>query len=369
MSLLLTLILLQPPADAAPAAAPQPDAAAAVAEALAAPPADGLLVYEVVPGSQSAEQGVAVGDVLTVYNGQRVPTIADLQRAAREAFGAKQQDILVLLRRGDREIELHFEPSPLGLRLVPVAVGAGRDLWKPATPFERDIAGVSAAISQGIRHEIALRDDLPVGWARMLVQFDSQTLVHRRQSRIGLQDPERLDTTLRVAVDDAMTPQSVLVIDDGRPVLTLERDGERLAGRRMGFTVDGPCPSGTVAAELAPLVATTMPQQPGACLRHPFLAPGGVSAAPYADLCCVGQEELPTLDGRTMPTFRYEHRVFGVPNATYWVTADRRVVQRSEGGLVWRTTTAAVTEKVFPGHAEEFPAIDQHVQLAQPLAN
>lgn len=79
-----------------------------------------LVVQRVQPGSQAAKLGLRAGDVIESYDNQPVSTRADLLKAKAKVTG--DDTATVIVRRGDKQIELEFKSGPLGF--APAAVRA-----------------------------------------------------------------------------------------------------------------------------------------------------------------------------------------------------------------------------------------------------
>ena len=77
-----------------------------------------LFVAQVQPGSQATKLGVKAGDVLVSYGSEKIANRLDMQRAIAKALAAKLASIPVVIRRGEKTIELEFKPGPLGFLLV-----------------------------------------------------------------------------------------------------------------------------------------------------------------------------------------------------------------------------------------------------------
>ncbi len=83
----------------------------------AAPQDQGVRILFVASGSAAERGGIVAGDVLTVFNDERLATGDDLRRAV---FHAPKQSTVVLMREGEEEprelsIELDGAPSRLGI--------------------------------------------------------------------------------------------------------------------------------------------------------------------------------------------------------------------------------------------------------------
>jgi hypothetical protein len=149
-------------------------------------------------------------------------------------------------------------------------------------------------------------------------------------------------------------------------VLDLYAREGALVGTRSGVRDSAPLPADCISADLAGLVAATMPREKGACRRCSFLEAGSVVAAPYADLYCLGLETV-EVGGKNVQAARYDQTVFGRSVAHYWVDHSGRLVQTRFGnGFTVVRSTSTDVRLAFPNSATEFTPIEQLPKLEPP---
>ena len=76
-------------------------------------------VMRVLPKGQAAALGVEVGDVVLSYGGTAVRSRAEMRAAKQAADEAGLQEIVLVLRRADKTLELTFAAGPLGINAAP----------------------------------------------------------------------------------------------------------------------------------------------------------------------------------------------------------------------------------------------------------
>ena len=353
---------------------PRDKVARTIGPVLAVPPATGLLIFEVMPRSQAEREGFRVGDVLTVYDGQPVTSLHELERYAKEAIGAGQKDILVLVRRGKEELEGSFDPAPLGLRLVAIRKNETRALWRPETRFRHDWESVGSLVGR-TRWEMLMRGSDVVGWARthFAGRKADDLYVMRTQSRIRSQGVEdKGDVIMSFRSDKYLSPRSIRIKRGDEFVLDFRFDpneGGKLVGERGGVPVEAALPTDTVSSYLAGYAATMMPRHKGACLRYSSLEAMSLVAAPFADLYCLGKQKFQVGD-RKIDTYRFEKTVFGATVAEYWVDEEGTLVRTEfANGFSAVAVTEAVVRDSFPDLADEFDPIEDLPVLQSLKAN
>lgn len=360
MRIVLSLALCAGSAAAAYADQPRSEIEKAIAPVLANPGETGLLIFEVADDSQASRAGFRCGDVLTHYDGQPVASLAELSRIARAAARENRTRLLVLARRGDEELESEVDAAPLGVRLLPIQKGKGRQLWHPATAYEPDFAGLRRRVSDPHEWQFIRHAEETIGWAHGYLTNRNGQLVYRVQSRVkeGELDAKR-DVTVSFVADRFLSIDSMQIREGDKPVVILARQSGALTGERSGIPVNARVYQDTVCSQLAGFVATTLPATKGACLRCAYLGPGSITPAPFADLFCLGNETIAG-PGRGSHSTRYELSVFGEPVASYWIDRNRDVVQiEYEGGLRAVRTRRADLLKQFPELDREFSPIEQ----------
>jgi hypothetical protein len=339
---------------------------------LANPPCSGLLVFEVEPGSQAERAGLKPGDILTTYDGQPVASIGELSELARQVFQGKPTSIVVIVKRGSEEIVSEFEPAPMGLRMTAVQAGRSVKLWRAPTPYQPNSEGLTNALKSPHRWERLTRDNMTVGWAHHYYTRKGPELVQRTQSRLfGDGFDERADVSVQFATNPYLSLRSAQISSNDRSILSVKFNHAMAEGERMGIPVHAPVAKDAVSFHLAGMVASMMPREAGACLRCSYLDAGSLSAAPYADLYCVGPETL-KVELDAVETVHYEQTVFGEKVADFWIDGNRSIVKtRFADGLEATRADYAELQKQFPDIDKSFPPIEQipEVGPAIPQAN
>lgn len=331
----------------------------AIAPVLANPPATGLLIFEVGEGTQAAKAGFRPGDVLTHYDGRPVETLDDLSKIARETF-QEQRKLLVLVKRGEQELQAEFDPAPLGVRITPVRERQSRLLWRPETNVEFSPQLMSKVLKSGDHWDLLEHGDKVIGWAHAYLTSYKGRMALRIQSSI---ENEQLKQQRDVIVTFHQQPylplQSIRLSTENRLIFDFHRQGNTLSGERVGVAVSAEIPADAISTYLTGYVAAMMPREKGACLHCSYLADSSLNAAPFSDIYCVGEEEL-TLGTEKVQAFGYEQTVFGERVAMYWVDADGQVVKTQyDSGIAARRSTFVEVKKNFPAAGEGFPPIER----------
>lgn len=323
------------------------------------PPCDGMVVFEVVPGSQADREGIVAGDILTHYDGQPVGTTQALSELARAAITGERKSILVLFQRRGEELAREFEPAPLGVRLAAVRQGTTTTLWRDATPFTPDPAALERALTRGHRWERLTRGATTVGWAHHYLTRQGSVFARRTQTFLQSDgQSERRDVTVTFEAGQFLSPRALKVMVDDKVVLDLVVAGDVVKGERAGIPIEAPFELDAVSCHLAPLVAAQMPLAVGACLRSSYLEYASLFAAPFADLACVSREKVPA-GGDVVDTYRFEQTVFGAPAADFWIDAERDIVKvRLADGLEAARVTESELVAEFPEFATTFGPIE-----------
>lgn len=82
-------------------------------------PVAGVLITQVIAEYQAALAGIKVGDILTHYNGVRVKTLEDINKAKQDVPAG--QSVQVVLRRGEGDVTLTLGAGMIGINGVAVA--------------------------------------------------------------------------------------------------------------------------------------------------------------------------------------------------------------------------------------------------------
>lgn len=337
---------------------------------LADPPADGLLIFQVEPKSQAERAGLQPGDILTLYDGQPVTTVQQLVQLARDAAQNKRDHLLIVARRGEEEIDAQFDPAPLGVRLVAVRKGEGRTLWRPAQEFQPQLETLDRLVSQKERWEVLVRGGAAKGWVHYYFAKHDGKWIMRAQSRIKDQAlDEKRDAVLSFDANAYLSPRDIRLQNRENLILQLQRQQNTFKGERAGIPVSAGVPGDAVSIYLSGHVAAMMPRQRGACLHCSLLEEGSLVAAPFAEVFCLGEEEL-QMEDQKMKAAHYELTVFGDTLVDYWIDDQRDIVQVLYGNGVRavRSTRETVLQH-FPDAEREFEPIVQIPRNEPPKAN
>jgi hypothetical protein len=356
-------------AAAAEAQTPREKIADVIEPILQHPGHDGLLIFDVMPKLQADRAGFRIGDIITHYDGKEVRTASQLQKFAQLASGENRGNIPVAAMRGSERKEAEFDAAPMGVRLVAVHRDDKRILWRPNTPYEPDFSIVKKRLAKAHRWELIEFGDKQVGWAHSYCVEAGDHLVLRVQSQAKAevkgaterdQLHERRDITLAFAATRPQLELRALRLQvNNKTILDLAVRGDVLVGDRSGIRDSAPLPRDVVVADLAGIVAGTMPKQRGVCMRCSYLESGALVAAPFADLFCLGSEVVNT-GKESVSAYRFDQTVFGRSVAHYWIDSSGDVVQTKLGSgfRIFRATSTQVGLQ-FPGAMNEFSPIEQ----------
>jgi PDZ domain len=338
------------------------------------PPRSGLLIFEVLPKLQADRAGFRVGDIVTEFDGREVRTTSQLQKLATMAAKEGRGGLDVCAFRNGQALDAKFDAAPMGIRLVAVNKGEHRILWRPASEFKPDLTAVHRAVGEKHHWELLQYGGNNLGWAHTYYAVVNDLIVMRVQSQmISDQLKEKRDSVVAFSTySPTLTPKSIRLSIDGKLMMDLHEMGGVLRGTRGGIRDSAPLPADTVSADLGGLVCSMMPRQKGACMRCSYLESGSLVAAPYADLFCLGQDEVKLPTGG-VNCVRYDQAVFGRSVVHYWVDSKGSVVQTRFGnGFVAIRSTSDQVGIAFPNAMTEFPPIEQLPDLSPPqdrLAN
>lgn len=334
------------------------------------PPKSGLLIFEVLPKLQADRAGFQVGDIITEFDGKEVRTTSQLQKIAMLASKEGRSGLDVSAFRNGQLLDAKFDAAPMGVRLVAVNKGEHRILWRQASEFKPDMAAVNRAINNQHRWEFLQYGGKNMGWAHTYYAVVNERVVMRVQSQtISDQMKEKRDTIVTFSPNTpTLAPRSIRLTVDGKLVMDLHAMDGVLRGTRGGIRDSAPLPLDTVSADLGGLVCSTMPRQKGACMHCSYLESGSLVAAPFADIFCLGQDEVKTPQG-SFNCVRYDQAIFGRSVVHYWLDSKGDLVQTRFGnGFVAVRSTSDQIGIAFPNASTEFAPIDQLPDLAPPNA-
>lgn len=338
-----------------PAAAGDEPAADPVERAMENPPATGLLITKVVPGSQAADLALEPGQVIVAYGGAVTPDVARLREAMAGAAEKPSVTMEVVGIDGTKHT-LTAAPGPIGVQLTPVTKGKPVPPLPPATEVVFDFSSL-AGRPHDDWYAFGMAGEGHCGFEHAIVKLEEGKLVMRREvafdggERWGVNHfvvsavvtaeatPRLVSLSFENPVNGYVGEGKVEILEDG----TLDwRFSWRTTGDESGEARrDLPQDLPAVPSYFVETLARFMPRQEGACLHfHPVMDSTGELGRPAA-LFVVGEEEV-EVGGSTVKAWRIEQRhVGGSTSTTFWVNEHGHVVRGDYGGPV---TTAASRE-------------------------
>ena len=264
---------------------------AVIAPVLENVPATGLLVFDILPGSQAAKAGLRLGDIITHYDGQPVSNHQELMNLAKVANNDKRSEILVVARRGHETIELTFSTGPMGIRLEDVVEGEKRTLSqrvgmlgnKPNVEFVRRLIAENVHQWQLVFSEAY--SEKPSGWTHLyLTQRAGDGPVLRIQQQLAVGERVvRQDIVVAFQLDSLLSLRSLQLAIDDKPVLDLEHNKESGVGHRLGVPVQVPMARDLISSYLAPYIAAGMKWGGTQRMDVSVLLPASLEGAPLGE--------------------------------------------------------------------------------------
>lgn len=339
----------------------------ALCESLAASldpvPATGLLIFGVTADSQASAAGLAVGDIITHYDGQPCPDHQTLSVLARDANNQKRPTILVLARRQGQELEFTLSPGPIGVRLEDVAEGERRPLPDFSAPnrWEPDLKQVGQWIDARRHHWMMVVDskdsDQPIGFQhRFWSTDDAGQPICRLQQTLSIGERTiRQDVLIGFRLDPVLSMTSLRLSIDERVILDALREGANFVGTRTGVPIRVPATDDAISSYLLPPLLSTLNESKPVQWIGSYLPPASLEASPLAEITAGPGKPI------TLRSFgREEVRVTREDNGSW--RADLR------GGITLRETSAEEIAAHFPVPADGFTPIEQlPVRVAQPV--
>ncbi len=336
-------------------------------------PATGLLVFDVVPQSQAEQADIRVGDIITHYDGQPVAKHQDLSSLARTAIADKKSEVLVIVQRGDEEIEKTLPTGQIGVRLEDVSPAEPRNL-RPITRTNSLDATHLFDLADEKTHLWYRIESVPpapkeatepqaIGWAHHYFTRDNQNApVLRIQQQVTFDERTfRQDVVIGMNADQAPEPTGLRVMIDDKLVLFARREQGAFTGQRMGIPVQSQAPSEILSSYLLPYIACCLDKNRQDQIDGWYLPPASLEAAP---LCQVDRIASP----RRADGSLYQVNVLGRKEMTIYLGRDQ-IVDRVElrGSSMLIRTTADDIRQRFPDTDQSFSSIEQ-LQLAAPAA-
>jgi hypothetical protein len=320
-------------------------------EAIVRPGATGLLITSVLPDSQAANAGILPGDIVIAYAGQPTPDLPALNAAVAGA-GAK---IRLLTVRGTTERSVAIEKGRIGVTLIPVKKGEGREPLPAGNVKSFDFSSLETR--ERVSWFAFYRAGERCGYGRIRALLVGDRLVvmteevYEDSTRIYDHEVTNVTTAkgmplLRLAVfrdrmNDWERFGSACACGENEFLWTVVSRGPGSEEEAFQTHIG----TGVVPAYMLETLASFMPRKRGACLRFlPLFEGSGRVALPSA-LVCLKTENV-TTGGKTAPAWRFEWRTLdGATNAVYWLDGSGRVVRADYGDIhVERSTADDVKE-------------------------
>ncbi|MBY0587573.1 PDZ domain-containing protein [bacterium] len=332
---------------------------------------EGLLVFDVVVGSQAERADIHVGDIITHYDGQPVTRHQDLTQLARTASIDKKGEVLIIIRRGEEELVKNLPSGPMGVRLEDVSPAEKRSI-RAAAPTAPDSIGdhYMGSLADQRTHFWYLISDRsgespdqpprPIGWAHHFFSRDNQqAAVLRIQQQVAFQEKTyRQDVVIGVDPDAPPEPTGLRVMIDDKLVLFARRQKGEWQGERMGVPVTSRSPAGTLSSYLLPYLAASMSQRKIDQCDGVYLPPASLEAAP---LCQVDRIKV-----SGSPQGGYRVCVLGRTEMGIVLDRDGNVGRvELRGGTVLSRSSARDISAAYPDVEKAFSNIEQ-LQLTPP---
>ena len=314
-------------------------------KAMASPAATGLLVTSVGPGSQAAEKGIAVGDIVTSYDGAPTPTLEALGAAKGKAESAGKATMPVTLVAADgapRTIELGSGPIGIGASAVEKGKAAGA--LPPATPFAFDFEGVKAQAHDDW-YTFHFGDGPKVGFEHGMLEAKGDRLVMRRE--VAFDGGEQwgvnhFDVTIEMTLTSPPRPHRIRFAN---PATGYWAEGKRLEDGQWHFewtkegedegtetkTVGLPEGLPVIPTYLVETLAAFLPRKAGTCWHYrPMVDSNGEAMLP-ACLIVVGKETVKLAQGEVDAWKVEQRQLGGQVGGTYWISDAGRIVKSFYG--------------------------------------
>lgn len=331
-------------------------------KAMQNPPATGLLVTGVGPGSAADEKGVNIGDVITSYDGVLTPTLEALGNAKGKASEAGKTTVSMVVVGPDgqsRTVEL--SPGPIGVGASSVVKGKAAGPLPPATPFVFDFGGVKAEPHDDW-YTFHFGEGPKIGFEHGLLHVKGDRLVMRRE--VAFDGGEQWGVNhFDVTVETTLaSPPAVLSVHFANPSTGFWAKGKRHEDGRWHFewtneddgteTLVTQAPPGLpfIPTYLVETLAAFLPRAEGTCWHYRPMTDSNGDAGLPACLIVVGKEEVKLASG-TVEAWKVEQRQLGGQvGGTYWIDAAGRIVKSFYGmPVALRATKAEALNDLHEG--------------------
>jgi hypothetical protein len=341
-------------------------------EMLADPPADGMFLTFVTPGSPAAEVGFRPGDIVVKVGDTPVTGSQEFYRGLQPAGEDDKSRPVTVLRSDGEEAEIEV---PLPFRgYAACAVKKGKRAWEdlPDSDYEPDFSGLADGTEIWLRNSL---EEERAGFERILIRHEGDEIHVDTLFRLGGEHEgetwdyrthslsrHRLNRWLsvtRTSFAEGAPGEEKL-----RGDMALGEDGVwrgRRGGPQGGEPEEVEFPS---AAEnlLTPynvtLLPLTMPLAEGARVTFCGAGEGTALVSCRERMECVGKETV-DVDGEEVEAWCFVWRHYGEygESERFYVTDDRKLVRVDWGpnyGMCWAVNVPA---------AEVLDGVPEHVRL------
>jgi hypothetical protein len=327
----------------------------AVERAMKDPPATGLLVTRIMPGSQAQDLGLAPGDVIVRYGNAPTPTIEALRAAVGNATGMPCVTMEVVRGEGTRTTYT-LAPGLIGVHFVATVKGVPVEPLPPATDVKFDFSRLAEARQDdwyafhiGGKH---------VGFEHGLVFLQGNLLYMRREVAFDAGEQWGVNHfDVSVAVTRDTTPRLVSW-RFANPIAGYLGVGKIEEGGSLRFTThtregatgvetrEVPQDLPAFPSYLIGTLACFMPREKGACFHYRPITDGDGTLGQPSALVVVGEDTI-EVDGEDVAAWRLEIRAEGgAASNKFWVDANGHVIKGDYSGAV---AVAASKEEALKG--------------------
>ncbi|MBE7464781.1 MAG: PDZ domain-containing protein [Planctomycetes bacterium] len=333
-----------------------------VLKLLEAPPATGLMVLFVEPGSQAEEVGIRRGDILLEYAGAPVASLDDLRR---QAGGLAEASTAKIISKG-QERSVEVRPGKLGLNVIPIKKGQPTALRPPATDVKFDFSALEKAPLDlwynfyidgrkcGVeRHRLSVKDGELLLYSRVAFDGGPQWGVNDFKVEVAAtaEPRPRLKRTRFEFVPAA-------AVTEGRRGEAKETPGlpwqlRKTGGGKPDRESETLLPDDAMADYLLAQLAPFMPIEKGACWHASAVIEASGEVIGPAGLLCAGTDTL-EVDGEASACARFETHAMGRITRACWVDAKSRLVRSDYNGAVSMLTTRERALATLPESLKAF---------------
>lgn len=327
-----------------PAAEAQDDARA-LEQVLADPPATGVLVLMVVPGSQAEKAGLRAGDIITAYGMAPTPTVRHLQAAKSRAQGLLAVPLQVVRR--EKATMITIEPGEIGIRTMDVTKGQKVVPRPPATAAKLDLSRLKKGPVEAWYWFSLDSGTSKAGFEHHILRIEGDKLI--RDSEVAFDGGRQwgLNHFLVRCVATAEPRPKLIATDFSAPLGHYQVRGrlEEKGGKRVWKTtvikdegektIEFAAPLDLHSDYMHTAVASMMPRKAGECLHVTTLNAGQGSIVGLGGLVCRGKEQTHLRGDKKVEAWRVEVVTMGRTGQVAWVDDEGRVVKNSYGSTTY----------------------------------